>query len=264
MSDSFSGGMGGEGGSASGAATGGTSDGLGGGTQTGYQDGAMEQAAQDGASSEPDWSKIDLNKHPGFQQHKSTMDRKIEQLNRQYMQTQQILQQEQNRARYYAEELERAQLADKDDFTVLKHNFDKTQAMLQQERMEKQQLMNFIKAQEFRQVVQQEYGVQLPDDINDPQQAILQVTKEQRAQLDDLRKKVSEYERRFSANKTAEDNTLDLGGTQAPPPASAFQREYDAAMLRGDGQTADKLSRSAAERGIPLDRLAFRKQMQRG
>lgn len=203
-----------------------------------------------------DISSIDLNQHPGFQKHKSTMDSQIARLSQQFQQTQQYLQQEQMRANQYAAQLEAMQLEGADDYKILQHNHKKTQSELMRVTAQLQQMQNYINQQRFLQTVKQEYGVELPEDIQDPQEAVIALTKSQRDTIAQMKQQLADLERKAGAVSAANEESQPLGGGQ-PAVLSSIQAEYNQAMLRLDGQTADRLSRQAAAEGLELDRIAW-------
>lgn len=230
-----------------------------GGVPAGTPAGAGTPASGNGLPEGFDPSTLDLNQLPGFREHKSTMDKRIDMLTKQYQQTQQILQNEQRRAAYYEQELERMQLAGADETTILKNSVQKLNAQLQKERAERQQLNEYINHQRFLQTVKSEYGIELDEDVNDPQQAVIQLTGKQRDTINQLKQQIAELERKAGAIDAAAGERQPLGGGQ-PMPISGMQAEYNRAMLNLDGQTADRLVRRAAEEGVELDRYAWLKE----
>jgi DNA repair exonuclease SbcCD ATPase subunit len=224
-----------------------------------YGSGQASESAPTGLPEGFDISKLDLNLHPGFKEHKSKMDKQIDMMSKQYQYTQNVLQQQQQRAAYLEQQLEQQMLAGKDDYQVLEHNFKKAQAELQRVKAEQQQYQNYMQHQRFLQTVREEYEVDLPEDIQDPQQAVLHLTKTQRDTIQSLKAQIAQLERKAGAISAADSEQMDLGGG-APVGLSAIQSQYNQAMLKLDGQTADRLSRRAAEEGLELDRYAWLKE----
>jgi hypothetical protein len=206
-----------------------------------------------------DWNKtkIDLDKVPGFREHKSTTDKKLYEIDQRARAVEQRAQRAEWERQQIAQQLEAKMMEGQDDYTKLE--FQHTKLASENRRLQDQlaEIQQTASRNQFVAAVKDEFGVDLSNkNFKDPSEAMLMVAKLQREKVAEAEKKVQTWERRNNGNAAAAEEKMDLGGG-IPMGLNALQRQYDDAMIKKNGTLADRLSRQAAEEGVKLDRFAW-------
>lgn len=261
------GGQGSSMGAGSGSPTSGTTQGDGFSGQRNMSDGSagqgQETAAEryivDGVDLTDVLDKVDLDKFPGFREHKSKFDTRINEYGNRIGRLGEENQYLQNQLRGLQQQLEAKNLEGKDEFEVMeirvKQLIDENTAL----RNDLIARRNQESRNEFVRAVKDEFGIDLSDkNFKSPDEAMLIVARLQREQKAGFEKELETYKKRGAAEDAAGREAPDLGGG-TPVGANALQRQFDDAMSKRNGSMADRISRQAAEEGVELDRYAWTK-----
>lgn len=263
------GGQGSSMGAGSGSPTGGTTQGNGFSGQRNMSDGSAGQGYEsqeasdryivDGVDLTDILDKVDLDKFPGFREHKSKFDTRINEYGNRIGRLGEENQYLQNQLRGLQQQLEAKNLEGKDEFEVMeirvKQLIDENTAL----RNDLIARRNQESRNEFVRAVKDEFGIDLSDkNFKSPDEAMLIVARLQREQKAGFEKELETYKKRGAAEDAAGREAPDLGGG-TPVGANALQRQFDDAMSKRNGSMADRISRQAAEEGVELDRYAWTK-----
>lgn len=266
-----SGGQGSSMGAGSGSPTGGTTDSgfsgqrsydrgnqQGQGTQETAEE-TRERYVVDGVDLTDVLDKVDLDKFPGFREHKSKFDTRINEYGNRIGRLGEENQYLQNQLRAIQQQLEMKNLEGKDEFEVMEIRVNQLIAENTALRNDVIARRNQESRNEFINAVKDEFGIDLTGkDFKGPDEAMVIVARMQREKTAGFEKELETYKKRGAAEEAAGREAPDLGGG-SPVGANSLQRSFDDAMSKRNGSLADKISRQAAEEGVELDRYAWTK-----
>lgn len=188
--------------------------------------------------------KINLDELEEFRSYKSSQDKRIAQLERQYRQQ---VEQERTRREAYERQLEEKSLAGMDDYQKLQYRLGKVEqeknALLQQRQQDEIDRAKFLTLQ----AISKQTGVPIEQimDADDPTQAWAIGAEYMRQSLTGGQQAAAKQDKR-------ERNAVDLGGGRTAAPADDLQARYDRAMKQYDTGKALEIMHEADVSGVTL------------